>query len=234
MGGASSDLNALANVATVAIPLSFAYAIVKHRVFDITVVIRRGLQYLLAKNALRGLLLLPAAGLAYGLIVHDQPIAKCCAPIRFTSTSFRGDRRPDLLRAALTLARSAVFSRGLRPGADPAQPIQDVEKLESASSVSKLVTHELESAFHPTCLFVWYREADKPNLSLSYSSGGYLHSVELGPTSPFVRLAEREGAVVSRRWRAPTTCPPTIVRGWTKRASVSSSRLRAPIAACCL
>jgi hypothetical protein len=76
-------LGIVANVLTALIPLSFGYAIIKHRVFDITFVVRRGLQYLLAKNALRGLLLLPVAGLAYGVIVHrDQPPARSWSPIR--------------------------------------------------------------------------------------------------------------------------------------------------------
>ena len=40
-------------------------------------VLGRGLQYLLARNALRLLLSLPVAGLAYGMIVHrDQPIGQ--------------------------------------------------------------------------------------------------------------------------------------------------------------
>jgi len=44
--------------------------------------------------------------------------------------------------------------------------IEDLDKLESASSISKLVSHELEAAFHPACLFVWHREADRPPLAL--------------------------------------------------------------------
>ncbi|MGH9843240.1 MAG: protein kinase domain-containing protein, partial [Blastocatellia bacterium] len=45
-------------------PLSFAYAIVRHQVIPVSLIIRRSLQYLLAKNALRLLLALPLVGLA--------------------------------------------------------------------------------------------------------------------------------------------------------------------------
>ena len=210
-----------------AIPLSFAYAIVKHRVFDITVVIRRGLQYLLAKNALRGLLLLPAAGLAYGLVVHDQPIAQLLRTHSVYIYLLAAGIVSLLFRTQLS---HWLDRRFFREAYDRERIllslIQDVEKLESASSVSKLVSQELESAFHPTCLFVWYREADKPNLSLSYSSGGYLHSVELGPTSPLVRLAERESAVIS----LPLTRADDLAaddRAWLDEAGV---RLIVPIA----
>ena len=210
-----------------AIPLSFAYAIVKHRVFDITVVIRRGLQYLLAKNALRGLLLLPAAGLAYGLVVHDQPIGQLLRTHSAYIYLLAAGIVSLLFRTQLS---HWLDRRFFREAYDRERIllslIQDVEKLESASSVSKLVSQELESAFHPTCLFVWYREADKPNLSLSYSSGGYLHSVELGPTSPLVRLAERESAVIS----LPLTRADDLAaddRAWLDEAGV---RLIVPIA----
>jgi hypothetical protein len=42
----------LANVALLAIPITTAYAVVKHRVFGIGVVMRRGVQYLIAKHVL--------------------------------------------------------------------------------------------------------------------------------------------------------------------------------------
>ena len=79
--------NPLVNLATVVIPISFGYAIIKHHVFDITFVVRRGLQYLLARNALRVLLALPIAGLAYGVLVHrDQPFTGFSGPTRLICT----------------------------------------------------------------------------------------------------------------------------------------------------
>lgn len=219
--------NAPANIATVAIPLSFAYAIVKHRVFDISVVIRRGLQYLLAKNALRALLLLPVAGLAYGVIVQDRPVGQL---LRTNSVYLY------LMAAAvisltfrLQLARW-LDRRFFREAYDRERIllglIDDVEKLESASSVSKLVSHELESAFHPTCLFVWHREPDMPGLTLSYSSGGYIHSPQLGAGSPIVRLVERESGIVSLPLSAAGDLP-AVDRAWLEEAGV---RLIVPMA----
>jgi eukaryotic-like serine/threonine-protein kinase len=66
-----------ANLAVVILPIALGYAIITRRVFDIRVVIRRGLQYVFAKNALRALLLLPVAGLVYEVIAHrDQTIGE--------------------------------------------------------------------------------------------------------------------------------------------------------------
>ena len=53
----------VANLLFPLIPLSFAYAIVRHQVIPVGLIIRRGIQYLLAKNALRVFIALPVAGL---------------------------------------------------------------------------------------------------------------------------------------------------------------------------
>ena len=53
------------NAATCTIPISVAYAVIKHRLFDIKFVVRRGLQYLLAKRLLQILLAMPIAALVY-------------------------------------------------------------------------------------------------------------------------------------------------------------------------
>ena len=97
--------------------------------------------------------------------------------------------------------------------------IDNVEKLESASSVSRLVSHELEAAFHPQCLFVWYREGDKPNLTLSYSSGGYIHAVELAPASPLLQLAERASSIIELPLAEPAALP-RADREWLEEAGV--------------
>jgi hypothetical protein len=213
--------NAFANLATVLIPIAFAYAIIKHHVFDITFVVRRGLQYLLAKNALRFLLALPIVALAYGLVVHrDEPIGQLLwthspyvyligatiLSLRFRSQLTRWlDRR--FFRETYDRQRILV------------ELIDNIENLESASSVSKLVSHELEAVFHPECLLVWYREGDKRNLTLAYSSGGYIHTVELSLTSPLVQLVERAGTIVELTFAEPDALP-RAEREWLDQAGV--------------
>ena len=57
------------------LPLSFAYAILRHRVFDIGVMVRQGLQYGLARRVLVGLVPALAAILVVDLLLHaDQPL----------------------------------------------------------------------------------------------------------------------------------------------------------------
>jgi GAF domain-containing protein len=216
-----SRWNPLVNLATVLIPISFGYAIIKHHVFDITFVVRRGLQYLLAKNALRFLLALPIAGLAYGVLVHrDQPIGQ----LLWTNSPYL-----YLIGAAIISLRFRsqlthwLDRRFFREAHDRqrilVELIDQVEKLESASSVAKLVSHELEAVFHPRCLFVWYREGDKPHLTLSYSSGGYIHTVELSPASPLLQLAERASGIVELPL-VDASALPRAEREWLNEAGV--------------
>jgi GAF domain-containing protein len=213
--------NPLVNLATVLIPISFGYAVIKHHVFDITFVVRRGLQYLLAKNALRLLLALPIAGLAYGVLANrDQPLGQ----LLWSNSAYL-----YLIGAAIVSLRfRAQLTRWLdrrffRESYDRqrilVELIDNVEKLESASSVSKLVSHELEAVFHPQCLFVWYREGDRDNLTLSYSSGGYIHAVELSPASPLLQLAERASSTIELPL-AEGDALPRAEREWLDEAGV--------------
>lgn len=58
-------------VPTVMVPFSFAYAISRHRLFDISLILRRGLQYALARRVL--LSLIPAVALILMLDVSSHP-----------------------------------------------------------------------------------------------------------------------------------------------------------------
>ena len=54
-------------------PVAFSYAILRHRLFDISLILRQGLKYALARRVL--LSLIPAAGLLLILDVTTQPDA---------------------------------------------------------------------------------------------------------------------------------------------------------------
>ena len=54
------------------VPVTFTYAIVKHQIMGIRFTLRRGLQYLLAKNVLRMIWYLPVIGLAAEVILHRK------------------------------------------------------------------------------------------------------------------------------------------------------------------
>jgi tRNA A-37 threonylcarbamoyl transferase component Bud32/uncharacterized membrane protein len=68
-------LQALLYLLWLAFPLSFAYAILRHRLFDVGVLIRQGLQYAVARGALLSLVpVLVAAMFADALLHGEQPL----------------------------------------------------------------------------------------------------------------------------------------------------------------
>ena len=54
------------------VPPIFAYATVRHKVIPVSLVVRRGLRYLLAKNALRLILILPVAGIVWNIAANPN------------------------------------------------------------------------------------------------------------------------------------------------------------------
>ena len=72
----ASRATALGTVSLLFFPTAFAYAIMRHRLFDIRVIIRQGMQYALARRVLTWLV--PAIALLLGvdvLLHSDQPVA---------------------------------------------------------------------------------------------------------------------------------------------------------------
>jgi hypothetical protein len=165
----------IVNLLVLAMPLSFAYAIVRHQVIPVRLIIRRGLQYLLAKNALRLLIALPVVGLALSIIANrKRPLADI---LLGSSLYFY------IFIAAIALA--FVFRKRLGEWVDRKffresynqekilrELTDDVKKLDSIPEMSKRVTERVTAALHPQQTFLFYREEGTRDLSLTYTSGG--------------------------------------------------------------
>lgn len=163
------------NLLQCALPLSFAYAIVRHQVIPVKLIIRRGLQYLLAKNALRLLIALPAAGLLLSIIANRaRPLSEIL---------FGGSLYFYFFIGAVALA--LAFRKRLGEWVDRKffresynqekilrELTDDVKKLDSIPEMSKRVTERVTAALHPAQTFLFYREEGTRDLSLTYTSGG--------------------------------------------------------------
>ena len=101
---------------SVAVPLSVAYAVVKHGVFGVKVAIRRGIQYLLARRALQALLAVPIGALLYTLVSYRQ---RTIAELVTGTTAYLYwilalGLSLRFRRAAPPMARSEVLPRAVR------------------------------------------------------------------------------------------------------------------------
>jgi len=190
-------LNQLANAAVGIVPITWGYAIIKHRVFEINVVVRRGLQYLLAKNVLQILLALPLVALVYTIIssrnqtiteiVTHNPVYLSLAVLAAVGLRFRKQLKDRIDRRFF---REAYDRERILLGL-----IDEIKELSSISDISKLVSDEIDAALHPRNIYAFYREEERRDLTLGYSSSGTSNVVSIPETSHLLRTIERISGV---------------------------------------
>jgi hypothetical protein len=157
---ALSRFDLAVNGFTVTIPLVLAYAVVKHRVLDIKVVVRRGVQYLLARRALQALVALPFVALLYVLLGHRD----------LTLTELVTETSAYLFWIALA-GIALRFRRPIRAWLDRRffreeydreqlmlKLLDESRRVETLSELSGLVSDTVIRALHPDRAFVWYRD----------------------------------------------------------------------------
>ena len=185
------------NILTLAMPFSFAYAIVRHQVIPVKLIIRRGLQYLLAKNALRLAIALPVVGLALSIIANRS---------RSVSEMLLGSSLYFYIFIA-AVALALVFRKRLGEWVDRKffresynqekilrELTDDVKRLDSIPEMSKRVTERVTAALHPQQTFLFYREEGTRDLSLTYTSGGTPQELKIPEEFRLLRFMEDQGS----------------------------------------
>jgi hypothetical protein len=198
-GAAQTGLFVSVNLLQILVPVSFAYAIVRHQVIPVSLIVRRSIQYLLAKNALRLLLALPAAGLLLSIAL--DPHRSIADVLLRNSTYFYA-------LAVAAVALGLVFRRGLNEWVDRKffreqydrekilrGLVDDIKGLDSMAEMSRRVSEQVERAIHPESVYLFYREHDRGELSLTYTSGGggAAQELRIPEDSQLLRLMELQG-----------------------------------------
>ena len=198
----------LVDISSMAIPLSMAYAVVKHRVLDIRVVVRRGLQYLLARRALQAAVALPIAVLAYTAVVNRhrtvaEIVAEKGAYLLWVGAAGLGLRFRRPIQAWLD-------RRFFREQLDREQVLlgllDDAGRLESMSELSRLITSKLDSALHPKTMYLWYR--DPAELSAASAADPLLAPADLPPEGRWLAWLEALGTTATLPAPAEAGLPP--------------------------
>ncbi len=144
---------------SIAVPISVAYAVVRHHVFDVKVVIRRGLQYAFARRFLQVLLALPSGILLYTLVTqHDRSIADVVAGASGSLFWILGLGLSLRFRASLL---RWLDKRFFRDSYDSGQVVlglvEELGRLDSAEEVSGAVCRHLGNCLHPKTMRLWWR-----------------------------------------------------------------------------
>jgi hypothetical protein len=169
---ASYVADIVTTIAIALIPVTLAYAVVKHQVLGVRLFIRRGLQYLLAKNVLRLLLLAPA------LIVLIQIVRE---PNRsFSDMLFRSSWRFYLLvmgTAACSLRyRREVsrwldrrFFRGALQEEETWVALTDsIRTALTEDEIARVVAHQIELALPVEGIYIFFHPAFDGPLRLAF------------------------------------------------------------------
>jgi hypothetical protein len=151
----------LSFLAMLCIPGSIGAAVWKDQLFDIRVLVRRGLQYLFAKVALRALLALPIALLAFSLFSNPN---RTIAQILTQGSGWLNIVLISAIAAMLHWRRrfqTWLDRRFFREDYQHEQVlvhlIDEVRQRDSLAEIAQLVTARIDSVLHPTALHIFYR-----------------------------------------------------------------------------
>ena len=143
-------------------PLAFGYAIVRHRVLDIHLIVRQGLQYALARRAVLGIVPALAAVLILDIAVNSQePLASI---LRARGWIYAGVGALGLVAVfQRTQWLAALDRRFFRERYDSLrvlrEVIDEIQQSRSIDDVAARVVARIETALHPEFVSVMLREA---------------------------------------------------------------------------
>src|SRR5579863_6819900 len=170
--------------------LATGYAILEHRLFDIDVVLRRGVQYLLAKNMLRVVLALPAAGLVYALITNaHRTVADVAlhnglfiAAVALIAMVMRYRERLG------TWLDRKFFRESYRKEHLLSALAESVKKLNSAPEMCRLVGEQIMTALHPESAAVFFRSRQERVFLCGFSSDDRSSAMRVGEESTLASI----------------------------------------------
>jgi hypothetical protein len=145
------------------LPLSFAYAILRHRLFGIGMMIRQGLRYVLARRAM--LALVPALLVVLGadLVAHgDEPVSEVLRSRLWIYVTLAGLAVVARTRQQRWL--NALDRRFFRESYNAQrllrQVAEDIREAPSLEPVASTVVSRIEQALHPRFVALLVRDRD--------------------------------------------------------------------------
>jgi len=188
--------DAMAPLFTVLTPATFVYAVLKHDILDVGFMVRRGLQYLMARGVLQVVLFVPLVVFVVANrdrtvadIVLHVPIERphyvllavlAVAALRYRETLNRWlDRK--FFREAYEEERVLLALAG------------EVQRQASLSEIARLVVRELDSSIHPETMHLLFRRPDRRDLVVEQSTSATF-TLSISEESRLVRLLSGHSA----------------------------------------
>jgi eukaryotic-like serine/threonine-protein kinase len=178
-------------------PTAFAYAVLRHRLFDVRIIVRRGLQYAMARGVLLSALPLLAAALLLDIFTHeDQALTTVIAARGLTYAAFGSVAAILYWKRQEWLDR--IDRRFFRDRYDAQRVLQqvvlDVKEAKSFEDAAGEVVKQVHATLHPEFVSLLHRAADQMELrSIACTPAGH-RPPEIpvsGKLMAFLRLVER-------------------------------------------
>ncbi|MEP7340844.1 MAG: protein kinase [Acidobacteriota bacterium] len=208
----------LINLSVILTPLAWAYAIFKHQVLDVRLVVRQGLSYLLAKNVLSALLAAPVIVLALRIglnadrplkeILFAQPLNLALIGLAALSLLLRRQLRRWLDRR--------FFREEYRQEQVLLELIEKIKTINSLPELTETVHQQMRDALHPRVIHLYYRERDLIYTGTSQLRRLYL---TLPPDAQLLRLLDGTTEVLDFPTTALDGLPP-VERQWLENLNV--------------
>jgi eukaryotic-like serine/threonine-protein kinase len=176
------------------IPASIVLAVWKEQLFDIRVLVRRGLQYLFARAALRTLIALPVVVLAYSIFSHpDRTIGQILTQgsgwINVGLIGAIAIALQSRQRLQTTLDRQ-FFREAYEQEQVLTHLIDEVRQCDSLAAVATLVSTRIDAVLHPSSLHIFYRAQEHSERFDGQSSSGIVNGAQLSTRQGLLRLLE--------------------------------------------
>jgi tRNA A-37 threonylcarbamoyl transferase component Bud32 len=216
-------------VTMLAIPAALAMAVWKEQLFDVRVLVRRGLQYLFARAALRVLLVLPIALLAFSIFSNPnrtvaQIVTQGSGWLNIVLIGAIGAVLQSRQRLQTSLDRR-FFREAYHQEQVLVQLIDEVRQRDSLADIARLVSARIESVLHPASLHIFYRAEERSERFEGHSSSDVLAPPQLSEQRTLLGLIG-DGAATREFPSDFRGTLPDSERGWLENLGV---RLIVPI-----
>lgn len=155
-------------------PFAFVYAVLKHRVLGVRVVVRRGVQYLLAKNVLRIVFCFPILLIVFSILAKPERTLRDL--ILNSSLAFYfllAASAAVILRYRKEMSDRLdrkFFRTAYEQEAMLAALIEDVRRADNLDKMARLVARQIDLALHPEYLSIAWVEAGTRELDFAFVS----------------------------------------------------------------
>jgi len=201
------------------LPASLAYAVVKYRVMEVSIVIRLGLQYLIARRLLEMVLLLPPTVLVFVLLEQRE---RTVQQLLLAPPLYLGVSLPvawAVMRRYREPLMAAVDRRFFREANDRETLLRAtltrVREARRVEEVARIVSEAVDAAFHPMFICVLSRQAPDGPFAISHTSA-----------SALPHLAAQAASAVAQILASPSKSPFDV---WTGNPSNAGPALAVAI-----